>query len=68
MYDKLEELKIIMFVVAILILIVGLFQIGIIDEALKALGIIVVSISGIVTIIVLILFVHFLITDVIRKK
>ena len=68
MYDKLEELKIILYLIAILVVIVGLFQMGIMDEILKALGIIVAVISGIITIIVLILSVHFLITDEIRKK
>ena len=68
MYDKLEELKIILYLIAILVVIVGLFQMGIMDEILKALGIIVAVISGIITIIALILSVHFLITDEIRKK
>ena len=67
MYDRNEQLEIIMLVVIPFILGAVLLPIGIVT-ILKAIGILIATAIGIVTILVMIQVVHFLITDVMRKK
>lgn len=67
MYDRNEQLEIIMLVVIPFILGAVLLPIGIVT-ILKAIGIFFATAIGIVAIIVMIRVVRFLITDVMRKK